>query len=402
VIGLFVLTVLAALVLVGGSGSSERLDPQSHEDQGTSALLALLEELGADVTLDVQVEDLAGGEADAATLDGFDVVLVLRDTMDDATRRDQLRPWVTDGGTLVVADPRSPLVPLRNDTGSDLGGMGDPGSDEGSARARQYADLERFGGAETVDRDVCTIDGLQDVDVQQLRVEGQAFRYPMAPEYQSCFGSEREAFVVAKPRGEGTEISLGSAGVLTNEALANQSSRDNAVLLAELIAPTDGVRVAVIEATPLAATGEESLWDLVPTWVKLAGAQLLVAFVVFALWRSRRLGRPVAEPQPVKVASSELVAAVGGLLQRTGSPQHAAEVLRADLRRDLLSRLGLEPDLPPQTFFQVVESAVSLDPAALRTAVGPGPVTTDQELLAVMHTIDAVRKEVFDSVGTGS
>ena len=63
----------------------------------------------------------------------------------------------------------------------------------------------------------------------------------------------------------------------------------------------------------------------------MALAQLLIAFVVFALWRGRRLGRPVAEVQPVEIAGSELVVAVGNLLQKAGRPEIAAERLRSDL-----------------------------------------------------------------------
>ena len=61
----------------------------------------------------------------------------------------------------------------------------------------------------------------------------------------------------------------------------------------------------------------------------------------FALWKGRRLGRPVAETQPVQIAGSELVVAVGNLMQKAGRPEAAASQLRDDLRRDLTSRLGL-------------------------------------------------------------
>lgn len=396
-----VVVVLLALVLVGSPGRSEPLDPRSHDEQGTSALMALLAELGAEVTLDVRVDDLG---TDPAASESFDVVLVLRDLMDDSTRG-SLGPWVNAGGTLVVADPRSPLAPLHSGIAPGSPADDPVGRPEEpvSARDRRYGDLDRLADEPpVVSRDVCTIEELAEVDAGSLLVEGRDFRYPVASESQSCFGDEGDAFVVARSRGDGTQISLGSAGVLTNEALANQPSRDNAVLLAALLAPTEGARVGILDASARQVDGEESLVDLIPTWVKLAAAQLIVALVVFALWRARRLGRPVAEPQPVKVASSELVAAVGGLLQRTGSPQHAAEVLRADLRRDLNVRFGLAPDLPPERFFQVVAARVTLDPADLHRALGPGPVPSDLELLAVTRTIDAVRKEVLDSVGTGS
>jgi hypothetical protein len=128
--------------------------------------------------------------------------------------------------------------------------------------------------------------------------------------------------------------------------------------------------------------------------------QLGLAFLVYVLWRSRRLGKPVPEPQPVAVAGSELVSAVGGLLQRAGSPQHAADLLRDDLRRDLISRLGLPPNLPAPTFIDVVADRTRLDAARIAAALGPSPVSSDGELLTVAQLIDAVRKEVFDHVGS--
>ena len=85
--------------------------------------------------------------------------------------------------------------------------------------------------------------------------------------------------------------------------------------------------------------GERTLVDLVSAGVTRALAQLALAFAVYALWRARRLGRPVAEPQPVAVAGSELVAAVGNLLDRTRSPQPR--------RRPAAGRPAAVPGRPP-------------------------------------------------------
>ena len=80
--------------------------------------------------------------------------------------------------------------------------------------------------------------------------------------------------------------------------------------------------------------------------VRLALWQLVVAFVLLALWRARRLGRPVAEPQPVQLPGAELVVAVGNLLQRAKGRGQAAGLLTDDLRRSLAERLGLPPSAP--------------------------------------------------------
>src|SRR5206468_2825944 len=72
-----------------------------------------------------------------------------------------------------------------------------------------------------------------------------------------------------------------------------------------------------------------------------AFVQLLVAFVAAALWRGRRLGRPVPEEPPVEVPASELVLAVGALRQRGRQRQRAAHDLATRARRVLADRMGL-------------------------------------------------------------
>ena len=126
--------------------------------------------------------------------------------------------------------------------------------------------------------------------------------------------------------------------------------------------------------------------------------QLGLAAVVYALWRARRLGRPVAEPQPVALAGSDLVAAVGGLLDRAGSPGHAAEVLRADLRRFLTDRLGVPPQAGDDALAAVAAERTGVDADRLRAALGAGPVTDDAGLVALARAIDRIREEVLAHV----
>ena len=126
--------------------------------------------------------------------------------------------------------------------------------------------------------------------------------------------------------------------------------------------------------------------------------QLAVAFVVYAVWRSRRLGRPVPEPAPSPIAGSELVAAVGTLLDRSRSPGHAADLLRRDLRRFLGDHLGVPPDTPADVLATLAAERTRIDPAALQAALGGPPVTDDQQLAALAATIDRIRQEVLTHV----
>lgn len=383
--GVLLGVVVAAVALLGAlwlgaPDNPEPLDPRSHEPGGTSALVALLRELGATVELDAGADGSAGLDSDV------DVALVLRDRFDGDQRADLTR-WVRQGGTLVVVDPSSPFTPSV------------PGGDDAAA----VLGSATLGVVVEVGTGRCDIAPLDDEDITVVEVYGGPVDYEVRGPAQSCFGNRETAYVVASPEGEGAIVAVGGSGIIVNRTL---DEGDNAPVAAALLAPTEGTRVAVFDPSVPAGDevgsgeGDETLWGLVPAGVKRGMAQLGVAFLIYVVWRARRLGKPVDEPQPVKVAGSELVAAVGGLLERSKSPQHAAEVLRADLRRDLTAHLGLAPNAPVATLAEVVAARSRLDGARLQAALGPGPVDSDRDLLAVAQLIDIVREEVFDHVGS--
>ena len=167
-------------------------------------------------------------------------------------------------------------------------------------------------------------------------------------------------------------VRLGGASVLVNQELGKA---DNAVLLASLLVPAEGTTVQVLRPPPPGG-GDAGLTDLIAPRVKLALWQLVVAFVLLALWRARRLGRPVPEPQPVQLPGSELVVAVGNLLQRARGRGQAAGLLTDDLRRSLAERLGLPPSAPAD---QVADAAAARTgiprERVLRRSPGPPPAT---------------------------
>lgn len=370
-VGVVAVTVLGFLLIGGGPGNDRPLDPRSHADAGTSAVVALVEELGVDVDLEVR---RPGADVDAA--------LLLWDQL-DAAERDDLEDWVRAGGTLVVTDPASSFVP----DGSDLNAIVE--DDPDALSSEEPVDVEAGD---------CDIEPFEAQDLETLAVWGGPIEYDVTPGDRSCFGNGDRAYVVQTPLGDGNVVAFGGSGTVVNHTLGDA---DNAPAIAALLAPSEGGRVAVIDIglAPL-NRGDETLSEVIPTWASRVLLQLGVALLVYVAWRARRLGQPVAEPQPVKVAASELVAAMGGMLERAGSPQHAADVLRAELRRDLVSRLGLPPNVTPATLVQLVAPRTQLDEAQLAAALGPGPVSDDKDLLTVVTLIDIVRKEVFVHVGS--
>jgi hypothetical protein len=367
---LLVLAAIVALAIVAGAPSpSIPLSPRSTAPEGTRGLVLFLEELGA--TVDVL--------RDAPDAD-VDVVLVLADAM-SAGRRAEVRSWVEDGGTLVVADPGSSLAATVSGDGDGDGLPDDGGGLEG-------IDFE------LTDRGSCDIDALDGAD--RISIGGTvAFATPsvafdVEDEMESCFGDGGRALIGSEPVDQGAIVSIGDPDVFINE---NLDADDNAVVAAALLAPTQGTVVRFVEA-PFRVR-DRTLFDLVPDNVVRAFIQVVIAFVVYALWRGRRLGRPVAEVQPVELAGSELVAAVGGLLEVTGAPDRAAELLRAELRRDLGVRFGIAPGTPADVAADIVAARSGADPQRLAAALTYRPPQNDAELVELARLIDSVRQEVF-------
>lgn len=349
--GIGVALLLGALATGRPGRDGPPLDPRSDGPLGTSALVALLGDLGAEVDLAVGLPD-----------DDDDVALLLQDRLDDE-QRDELDAWVAAGGTLVVTDVGSELTP-------------------------PLAPMGPFASDEPVERDRCTIDALDDVDEVAA---GTPSRFDAAEADDVCFADGGDAFIVRYPLVGGDVVAIGGAAFLTNELL---DEADNAVLAAALLAPEGSGTVRFVEAPVPSGGGDESLGDLVPDRVTRALLQLGIAFGLYALWRAIRLGQPVEEAQPVQLAGSELVSAVGRLLARTRAPGAAASTLRDALRRRLRTRLGVTADAPPDVLVDVTAARTGVDRDTVRTALADDPVGSDDELLAVARAAARINQEV--------
>jgi hypothetical protein len=143
---------------------------------------------------------------------------------------------------------------------------------------------------------------------------------------------------------------------------------------------------------------DTSVSDLISIGVRLAFLQAALAFGVYAWWRARRLGPPVLETQLVQIGGSELVAAVGNLLQQTRDPDRAARLLRADLRRRLCERLGLPPGASADVIAEVTAARGGVDRGRVARAVSDIPVRTEDELLDLARDIDIIRTEVLHGI----
>ncbi len=344
IVGLLAMVAFTAYFTAARRTAGPPLDPSSTSPDGTKALVELIGRLGGDVDV-----------IDGAPGSSIDVALVL----DDRLPRDQattLERWVDGGGTLVVTDPGSLFTPPASRAAFD----------------------------DVTGR--CAVAGLDDVE---SLVVGESRTFVVPDGSTGCFTeSSGEAFLVIEAVGSGTIVSLGGPALFTNELL---DEADNPVLAGALLAG-DGRRTAFVRPA-IAGSGERTLGDLIDTPVRAALAQLLVAFVVVVLWRGRRLGRPVHEPQLVHIEASELTRAVGRLLESNRHPERAAADLRDRARRDLSGPLGLPLDAAVVAVIDALVRRTSLTEAEVRRAVAD-PVPDDDTLVAVALLLTRIREEI--------
>jgi hypothetical protein len=228
-------------------------------------------------------------------------------------------------------------------------------------------------------------------DVSQINVDN-TFSFRVPPGSTSCFGDGEQASVVSTPRGRGRVVAVANVEMLTNARL---DQADNSVLAARLLLPAEPAPIAVLDPNP-PGSGHTTLGDLITDRVFQAILQLGVAFLVYALWRSRRVGRPVIEPQAVAIAGSQFVRAVGGLQQRSRATDRAAGTLRVDTRRLLSERYGIPFTTDAETLAQLVATRTGLDRRQVATALGETPVLDEAALVTLGRQLDDIRQEVLD------
>jgi len=358
----FWLLLIGALVLVvlvvGGSGEEgPPLDPRSVSPDGARGLVETLERLGARVDIDDAVPD-----PDATT------ALLLQDRLTFADES-ALENWVRQGGVLVVADNQSSLAAERS-LGSGPG------------------------GARVIDRGRCSIAAL--ADVQTLRVRNSARL--RASEGDSCFREGDGAFVVAQRLGQGTVVTVADPAIFANTLLDEE---DAAVLAVSLLAPT-GERSHVSFIRPSVVDfGDEGLGDLVAPRVVNAILQLLAAFLIYALYRSRRLGAVVPEPDPVRIEGSEIVLKAGLLSERAKDPASAAALLRSDAVGRARRALSIPASQNDRGVSNLIAARTGLSADEI-TRTLKDPVASEADLVRVANELAAIDDLLYQRVAASA
>ncbi|MFN2543249.1 MAG: DUF4350 domain-containing protein [Actinomycetota bacterium] len=340
--------LLAVVVLLGPTGTP-------GDEDGPQGLLALRRVLAA---TGVEVADAASPGAMGAFL--------LRQ---DLRSEDQERPllqWVAGGGRLVVADPGSALVRLLGaDRLGRAGGLSETVTVPADCIAPEAAN-------------VAAVEALSTDDVFLPSLAG----------WTGCFGTGRGSLLLERGLGRGTIVLLGGVSPLTNELLARA---DNAVLARRVIG--DGP-VLFGPAVPPGAAPSRGVWTALPVRARVVILALAAALIAFAIFRARRLGRPVPEEPASPIPGTELVEAVGALYRAARATGHGAEVLRRATMDRVSKRIGVTHGTPEESVVPRVAAATGVPESRVREALEAGPVAGDDALLALARELETIARAV--------
>lgn len=375
--GLAVLVGLAVAVVWLSSGAAPApFDPSSSSPDGYRAVSILLTDAGSTVD-SVEPTDLASLTGD---MTGRAVVVPVA-SWATPQQLGELEAMAERGATVVLAAEES-FVALDDRILTRT-----PAQPVGRGLC-SLEELESLEALDDVAFEFIDVASLTDVDTQYCFTE--------------LMGSEGSgALVTRRHVGTGSLISLASPYLWANARLQPDKEQggeplDNGPMAVALLG---GARVTFVEAVPSEGTapdGTRSPLALLPFNVKLALVQLTFAFVIYAWWRGRRLGRPVSEDLPVEVAGSELVEAVGGLLRRNGSVARSATVLREQECRGLAARLGVPREAGPDALVAAVASRCSRRPPEVHELLFGASPQDPEGLVALCTRLDELHSEVLD------
>ncbi len=333
------LVLLAALAVVFIGGLA--LIGPSRTADDTLALRRFLSESGLVVRTEASVPPPPG------------TFVLLRDVRDGEQASSLLR-WARSGGRLVVADPGSLLLPLLSV---------EPGDRVALFGARTL--LPNCTAPETV--------GVTEI----LADSGDLTLRSSNADAVECFTRLGGSYVLLVQAGEGEVVLLGGSSALTNELL---DEGDNA-MFALMLLGGGGPVVFGPPAQP-GARGH-SLWGLLPGPPKVVIIEIVIAGVLFALARARRLGRSPSEEPLAPIPASELVRATAGLYRRARASAFCGRLLRSSTSSRLARRLGSPHDVAADRLVELVSRSSHLPHEQVERALaGPDPIN-DRELMAL-------------------
>ncbi|NKZ07944.1 DUF4350 domain-containing protein [Actinomadura latina] len=364
---LFAMVVIAViLAALRPSTSPEALDPESPKQDGARALAEILRQQGTGVTVARTMED-----ALTAARPGGVMVVTRSERLTD----DDLRMLSGTQVDVLLVRPTAyalhELAPQVRRGGPSFEETAAPGC---ALPVASLAGTVAFHESET---------------------------YEVTGPGTACYGTDYGgARLVQVQTGDRAVTVLGSAAPLTNRRLTEEGNAALAMNLAG--AGSSTVWLVPNLPEPGSGAGQRSLGDLLPFGVKLFFLELLVAVLLVALWRARRLGPVVAEALPVVVRSAETVEGRARLYRAGRARDRASDALRSGARERLVPLLGLprgsaQDPSAVQEIVAAVARRTPYDETYVGAALyGPEPLD-DAGLIALTDVLDDLERQVRQS-----
>jgi hypothetical protein len=360
---LLVLVAGVVLAAVAGGRPTGLYDPRAADPSGSRAVAALLRDQG--VTVDL-VRTSAAMQARAHAGDTLFVA------EPDLLVASQARAVRDSGADLVLAGTGTPERFVRGVTlkGSSGSGTRAPGCALPAAKRA----------------------GTADAGALAYSVDATRAGVAVGTQIEECYSADGDPSLVHTLGIDGRSVTLlGNAELLTNDRLDESG---NAALALGLL----GARSRLVWYLPtpgdVPAGAQRSLYDLVPDGVWWALVQLIVAVLLLALWRARRLGALVPEPLPVVVRATETVEGRGRLYRRSGARDKAASSLRAATLGRLLPALGLARASDAVSVAESVAARSSLTIVEVSTLLYGAAPADDGALVGLADHLDDLEREV--------
>lgn len=354
-IATLVVATTVGLAIVGSAPAARPLDPTDASPAGARAVVALLRQQGIDVEPVSGVEQLRSAQ---------DTTFVIADP--GVLGPDELAVLSEGHSDVVLIAPEDNVLSLL---GIPVRTSDDVAADEVQPRCGLPA--AAAAGTVTVDGPVYTAGG----------------------DAQRCYPVDGDPAVIVVTMFNGRRFTVvGSRAVFANHTLDKDG---NAALALGLLG--DHRRIDwLIPVAPTAAqdTERHGLTDLLPGRLWWALLDIVVALVLFALSRGRRLGPLVTEPLPVVVRATETVEGRARLLRGARARDASADALRSATRHRLATRLGLGA-APAQT--ALVDRLVARTGRGANEVVdllyGSSPAD-DRALVALANRLDRLEEEM--------
>lgn len=352
----FLLVAAVILAIVGNAAPSRPLDPTDPSADGGRALAQLVRDRGVDV---VPVKRVSGG-----ALPPGSTAFVPDPT---SLTRGDLQFLSLQTTLLVVVAPTERELDALGVVATRLahGGLADTLSPGCSYPPAAVAGAVRY--------------------------QGPSYVAPAAG--QECYSDGVASGLFVYDTGHSRVVVVGSPRTFSNDWLDDQG---DAALGLGLLAASDRL-VWVVPRPPTAApadAGHKGLVALLPARVKWAALQLVLAVVILALWRARRVGPVVAEPLPVVVRATETVEGRARLLHAARARDTAAAALRSATVERLRDRLGLASDVAPAAVVESVSRHSGWRAADADQVLFGAPPTDDASLLRLSRELDQLDRAV--------